>query len=184
MKGKSLTAFLIMILAIMIAVPWGVNSSLEDLYFDYSSDFYYDKTGFSIYEGIEARTDICNNLLKVAEKYLDDHPELNSSYSALESAVSYANFTYDLHEDQYLSDKGLDDPAKRLYEELDALADVSETEKTALSRSMMEMQSYTEKITHSSYNEKAEAYNNKIHSFPLRLFSFLNNHQDLPVYLS
>jgi len=169
MKRNVFIAFLLMIIMIVVAVPIGVNNSLAKERQNAQGSYYYDKTGFAIWQGLEARRDAAANLITVADNYKGENEKLAPLINNLERAVNGTK--------TYSTDyKGEGEANLLLSIEAKALAD--ELEKTNLSEKdekyprmmIAEMDSQQDMITRSSYNDDARVFNEKLEKFPANVF--------------
>ncbi len=167
MKKKSIAGALIMAGMILVSVPLGVNRSFSRLWKDVKDEYYYDSTGYSIWEGLESREDAANNLLTVAKKYVDGNPELDPYIDNLEYRVQvstpYEDFSAEAEKNAQLTTD-----AQKLY---DALGQVELSEKDGEYRQtiMADFDAEQDKLKRSSYNDKAREYNEKLARFPANL---------------
>ena len=74
MKKSSVIGACVLAAAVVLSVPLGVHTSLTSLREEANSSYYYDKTGFAIWEGVENREAAASNMITVAERYTDDNP--------------------------------------------------------------------------------------------------------------
>lgn len=181
MKKKNLIAAMAMIILIVASIPLGIVRSVQPIRSDAENEYYYDDTGFAIYEGIDARVAACNNLLKVAEKYKADYPELRSYIDELEHATKKADNSYNL-KDRAPANKQLDAPAQALANALKTV-ELSEADAKYPDTLIAEIQSQQDKISRSSYNEKAAEYNEVLRNFPVSLLARLGVLKDLPLFV-
>ena len=76
MKKSSVIGACVLAATVVLSVPLGVHTSLTSLREEANSSYYYDKTGFAIWEGVENREAAASNMITVAERYTDDNPAL------------------------------------------------------------------------------------------------------------
>ncbi len=166
---KNLIGALIMVAAIVVSVPLGVNRSFSRLREDVEDEYYYDSTGYSIWEGIEARTSAAKNLLTVAERYEDQDPELDVYMDNLEHMAELCERDHfdDIQEIgrtvQYNARMG--EAAQDLADRLETLT-LSEKDAKYPRQLMADMDSEQDKIERSSFNDEVIAYNEKREKFP------------------
>ena len=55
MKKSSIVGACVMAGLILLSIPVGVHTSLTDLRDEAEGSYYYDQTGYAIYQGLEAR---------------------------------------------------------------------------------------------------------------------------------
>lgn len=154
---------------IFAAMPLGVAHSMEDLRDDAESAYYYDSTGYAIYDGLEKRREAAHNLLTVAQRYTEAHPEIISYTQALEYQVQ-ANES--AHDDTFYwagaTNMEMGAAAQALALELEKLP-LEEKDKKYPAQMIAQMRSEQDKIERSSYNDEARAFNARLHSFPVNL---------------
>ena len=135
---------------IFAAMPLGVAHSMEDLRDDAESAYYYDSTGYAIYDGLA-------------------HPEIISYTQALEYQVQ-ANES--AHDDTFYwagaTNMEMGAAAQALALELEKLP-LEEKDKKYPAQMIAQMRSEQDKIERSSYNDEARAFNARLHSFPVNL---------------
>lgn len=154
---------------IFAAMPLGVGRSMEDLRDDAESAYYYDSTGYAIYDGLEKRREAAHNLLTVAQRYTETHPEIISYTQALEYQVQANESAYD---DTFYwagaTNMEMGAAAEALALELEKLP-LEEKDKKYPAQMIAQMRSEQDKIERSSYNDEARAFNARLHSFPVNL---------------
>lgn len=154
---------------ILLSLPLGVGHSLNDLRDDAQSEFYSDKTGYSIWDGLEARREAANNLLTVAKKYTGEHTELISRVDALEHQVQASENAYD---DTFATEAAvnfeLGAQAKYLAEALEGI-ELEEKDRKYPAQLLAQMESEQDKIERSSYNDTAREFNRRLKVFPVNV---------------
>lgn len=165
-KKKHPFAALFMAAAIVAAVPVGVNSSLSELREDTTGSYYYDKGGYAIYEGLEARQAAASDLVTLARRYKDQEPSLEALADELEYQVQCARMVDFEDEDRGFFDtvranQNLDEPAQALATALERTA-LEEKDKKYPGNLIAQMKSEQDKIERSSYNEEARDFNAKL----------------------
>ncbi len=172
MKKKNVIGALIMAGAILVSVPLGVNRSFARLREDVEDEYYYDSTGYAIYEGLDARVGTARNLLTLAERYVDKDPELDVYKDNLEHVVKLCeNYWFDDIEDadrQVENNRRLGEAAQELADRLETL-ELSEKDKKYPAQLIADMESEQDKIERSSFNDKAREYNARLEKFPANL---------------
>lgn len=169
MKKKHLIGALIMVLLIVIAVPTGIKKSVNRLREDAAGSYYYDKTGYRIWSGIEERIATARNMITVAERYKDQIgvttliDEVEYQISLYEAAYSWED---DYFDQQAAANFGLGNAVQGLYDLLQ-LAPLSERDADYLSGFIAQMRSEQDKIARSSYNDDAREFNEKLRKFPV-----------------
>lgn len=184
-KGKNAVPALIMALVIVLSVPLGVNRSFERLREDVEHEYYYDSTGYALWEGVDARRDSAQNLITIAEKYVDEYPELQTPINALGHRVLEEN-TYLSLEDETFSNivkvnSELTQEAYALYEALDKVT-LSEKDEKYPRQIMAELDSEQDKLQRSSYNDLAREYNARLEKFPVNFLRHLSGVKPMGVF--
>lgn len=180
MKAKRTTAILIMILVIAAVVVIGPVVSLRNMRDDTESQYYYDENGYSIDEGILARKDAANNILKIAAKY-EENSELKSQASELEHAVKVLDNNYNWAE-RDKANKALDVPAQELMKWMAENVALSEADQRYLTSQTAELSSQQDKMNRSAYNEGAESFNARLADFPGSILKSFGWIEPLPTF--
>ena len=154
MKKRSFIGACVMLVAIVVALPLGVHTSLTKLREEAESSYYYDKTGFAIYQGMEEREATANNLITVAKRYTQTNPALAPLIEELDYAVR---------------------------EELKK-TELSESDQKYPDQLIAQMESEQDKINRSSYNEDAREFNARLDKFPVKLLLPFAGVQPLGTY--
>ncbi len=164
MKTKNLVGGIIMSAAILASVPLGVNRSLIKLRDRAAEDYYYDKGGYAIYEGIEKRREAAQNLITVAERYTQQEPGLEGLIDELEYRISASENAWsgdDTFWEEAEANRNLDPMAAAIASTLEEL-DLSERDKKYPGQMIAQMESEQDKIERSSYNDDARSFNQKV----------------------
>lgn len=168
MKKSSVIGACVLAAAVVLSAPLGVHTSLTSLREEANSSYYYDKTGFAIWEGIENREAAASNMITVAERYTDDNPALTGLVGDLEYAVEYSQNCWDGDEGLAEANQMMGQAAQALYEELKN-TQLSETDQKYPDQLIAQMESEQDKINRSSYNEDAREFNARLEKFPVNL---------------
>lgn len=166
-KGKSKgTAFAAVFMALAVAgsIPLGINRSLSKIREDASGSYYYDQAGYAIYEGIEKRRAAARDLVTLANRYKEQQPQLESLIDSLEYRIKASeNAWSDDHTfmPEAQANVNLDAPAQTLAAALEQ-SGLSEKDQKYPQQIINQMKSEQDKITRSSYNEEARAFNEKL----------------------
>lgn len=151
--------------AIAASVPLGVNRSLAKLRESAAEDYYYDKTGYIIYDGIDLREAAAANLITVAERYSAENPQLEKLMDELDYRIQVSANTLEMDDETFTeieaANAALDQPAYALAAELEKL-DLSEKDKKYPAQLIAQMDSEQDKIKRSSYNDHAREFNAKV----------------------
>lgn len=184
MKRKRVIAVLAMILLILLAVPIGLYSSVASLRDDALAVYHDDQTGYTILRGLQNRADAAENLLKIAEKYQDQHGELEIAVAQLEDTVGALDEARSgaVDEAQARANQALDASAQTLAEALLALDDIAEADQTHVDNQLQELRSNQEQINHSDYNEAAVDFNQGLEEYPAKLLADIGLVKRLPDY--
>ena len=167
-KRRPWRFFIVLAAAVVLSVPLGVHTSLTSLREEANSSYYYDKTGFAIWEGVENREAAASNMITVAERYTDDNPALTGLVGDLEYAVEYSQNCWDGDEGLAEANQMMGQAAQALYEELKN-TQLSETDQKYPDQLIAQMESEQDKINRSSYNEDAREFNARLEKFPVNL---------------
>lgn len=168
MKKSSVIGACVLAATLVLAVPLGVHTSLTALRDESNSSYYYDQTGFAIYEGIENREAAASNMITVAERYTDENPALTSLIGDLDYAVDYSQNCWDGDSGLAEANQLMGQAAQALYEELKN-TQLSETDEKYPDQLLAQMESEQDKINRSSYNEDAREFNARLEKFPVNL---------------
>lgn len=168
MKKSSVIGACVLAATLVLAVPLGVHTSLTALRDEANSSYYYDQTGFAIYEGIENREAAASNMITVAERYTDENPALTSLIGDLDYALDYSQNCWDGDSGLAEANQLMGQAAQALYEELKN-TQLSETDEKYPDQLLAQMESEQDKINRSSYNEDAREFNARLEKFPVNL---------------
>ena len=168
MKKSSVIGACVLAATLVLAVPLGVHTSLTALRDEANSSYYYDQTGFAIYEGIENREAAASNMITVAERYTDENPALTSLIGDLDYAVDYSQNCWDGDSGLAEANQLMGQAAQALYEELKN-TQLPETDEKYPDQLLAQMESEQDKINRSSYNEDAREFNARLEKFPVNL---------------
>lgn len=154
---------------LVVSVPLGVNRSFDRLREDAMDSYYYDGTGYAIYQGIDMREDAANNLLTVAKRYVEKNPGLDPYIGDLEYRVKYLENLYDFQgfEQEVEANRLLGEAAQALYEQLETV-ELSEKDEKYPRQLIAEIESEQDKIERSSYNDSAREFNEKLAQSPTK----------------
>ena len=170
MKKKNAIGALVMAAMLLISVPLGAVRSFERLREDALEPYYYDSTGYALYEGLEKQREAAQNLLTVAKRYQDSEPELGSYIDDLTWRADHSEVFYDPGSpSEVLTYQTMCDSAERLAEKLEEIT-LSEKDEKYPRQLISQIRSEQDKLERSSYNVGAREYNQKLDSFflPLR----------------
>lgn len=163
-----------MAVAIVASMPLGVNRSFARMRENtVSGQYYYDKSGYAIWEGVDTCEETARNLITVAKKYEEANPQLSKLIANLEYSTQVSENTYEVDDETYTAIRAanaeLVADAHALH---DALEEVELDEKDAkYPRELIaDMEAECDKMARSSYNDEAQDYNRKLSAFPARLF--------------
>lgn len=183
MKKKNVIGSLVMAALIVVSVPLGVNRSFSRLRKDVESEYYYDSTGYAIYEGIDAREAAANNLITVAKRYVDQHSGLDPYIDDLEYRVKRSENTYrqDNLTQEAQANQEMGQSAQSLYEQLEQI-ELSEKDAKYPAQLIAEMESEQDKIERSSYNDEAREYNARLEKFPVNFLRHVSGVDSMGVF--
>ncbi|CCX37667.1 putative uncharacterized protein [Clostridium sp. CAG:1013] len=157
-----------MVVMILVAVPWGVHNSLTKLREYAEGSYYYDNTGYAIYDGIDVREATANNLITLARKYTDVNTNLVGLIDELDYNVRLSQNSYGNFEEEAQVNQAMGDAAQALYEELKK-TELEETDQKYPDQLIAQMESEQDKINRSSYNDDAREFNARLEKFPVNL---------------
>ena len=166
MKKKNVIAVLFMVLMIVIAIPTGMLHSIDDLRSE------HEGSHNAVSQGLNTRADTAQNLVTIAEKYVDQDLNLETcidwvDYYTQESInQDTEHFTKEVKE----ANTRLTDAVQELYDELKKV-ELSEKDQDYPDQLLALMKSEQDKIERSSYNDDAREFNQLIRNFPLNLVS-------------
>ncbi len=182
MKKKSVIGALLMTAAIVVSIPLGVNRSFARLREDVESEYYYDDTGYAIYDGLEARVGAAKNLLTMAGRYVNQDPELDVYMDNLEHVVKLCDNTWFDDIDQIGQtvqyNSRLGEEAQKLADRLETL-ELSDRDKKYPRQLLADMDSEQDKIERSSFNDEVLEYNEKREKFPASVLAPLSGVKEI-----
>ncbi len=168
-KKQNLIGAAIMIVLILLAMPLGVAHSLEDLREDAEWQFYEDRTGFSICDSLDNRREAAHNLLTVANRYTDDHPNLMPYFNELEYQFNASENAYsESHQIEAEANYQMGEAAEELADAL-GIVGLSEKDEQYRVQLIAQMRSEQDKIQRSGYNAAAREFNNRLYVFPVNV---------------
>lgn len=167
--GSTAPAAALMVVLIGISIPLGVNRTFDRLQEEVQNEYYYDSTGYAIWEGVDDCESIAKNLLTVAENYKEQYPQLTKPIAELEHCVQVSEHTYEMDDESFASIvsayTGVTQAAHTLYDALQEV-ELAEKDEKYPRQLIAELDSECDKISRSSYNDEAQAYNEKLSMFP------------------
>ena len=172
MKKKKAIGALVMAAMILVSVPLGAVRSFERLREKALEPYYYDSTGYAIYEGLEKQEEAARNLLTVAERYRESNPELNSYIDDLTNNTELAQVFYDPGSPSEVQcHQTMCDSAEKLAEKLEEIT-LDEKDEKYPRQLLAQIQSEQDKLERSSYNDGAREYNQKLQKYFLPLINW------------
>ena len=183
--GKNAVAALIMTLMIVLSIPLGVNRSFARLREDVEHEYYYDSTGYALWEGVNARRESAQNLITIAEKYVDEYPELQTPIDELGFRVLQENSYTTLEDETFTSIVKINsDLTLDAYELADTLNQLTLSDKDAkyVGKIMVDMIAEQDKLQRSSYNDLAREYNARLEKFPANVLRHLSDIKPMGVF--
>lgn len=164
MNKKNKVACIIMSVAIGASIPLGINRSLARIREDAAGDYYYDQAGYAIYDGIDNRQAAAKDLISLANRYTEKNPALAGLIDELEYREQASENAWsggDTFTVEAQANANLDAPAQALADEL-ARTELSEKDQKYPAQIMDRMKSEQDKISRSSYNDRAREFNAKL----------------------
>ena len=183
--GKNAVAALIMTLMIVLSIPLGVNRSFARLREDVEHEYYYDSTGYALWEGVNARRESAQNLITIAEKYVDEYPELQTPIDELGFRVLQENSYTTLEDETFTSIVKINsDLTLDAYELADTLNQLTLSDKDAkyVGKIMVDMIAEQDKLQRSSYNDLAREHNARLEKFPANVLRHLSGIKPMGVF--
>lgn len=167
-KKRHPFAIIFMAVAIGASIPLGINRSLSIMRERAGGHYFYDDTGYVLYEGLEKRRAEASNLITVAKRYSSENAELTKLIDELEYQIKICEkCEFDYEDDTFKkiveSNAALDQPAHALAQALEN-AGLSEKDKKYPAQIIANMESEQDKLERSSYNDEADKYNQKLKS--------------------
>lgn len=180
-KGTAIGA-LVMTGVIVLSIPLGVNRSFARLRKDVENEYYYDSTGYAVFEGVDNRVDAAKNLLTLAEKYKEQDAELDVYTDNLERVVKQCENAWfdDIEEigETVKYNFRLGEEAQKLADQLETL-ELSEKDKKYPRQLMADMDAEQDKIERSSFNDEVLEYNKKRDQFPASVLAPLSGVKEI-----
>lgn len=183
MKKKNVIGALIMAGLILVSVPLGAGRSLSrEREKALENSYYYDSTGYAIYEGLEQQETSARNLITVAERYVDREPGLDPYIDELTYRADYCeNFMEDGDPQEVECHWYLLQAAQELSQQLEQV-ELEEKDQKYPRQLIADMEAEQDKLMRSSYNDDARRFNEKLSGFPVRFLNKLVDVEPLGVF--
>lgn len=183
MKKKNVIGALVMAGMILVSVPFGASRSLNRLREETLEDaYYYDSTGYAIYEGLDRQLGTAQNFLTLAERYVERFPELDPYIDELSYRAEFCENFYGPGEPKEVeSYRLLAEASQALYEQLEKV-DLDEKDAKYPRQLIAELESEQDKLERSSYNDDAREFNETLTRVPASLLRKLTGVKDLGVF--
>ena len=181
MKKRNVIGACVMAAAIVVALPLGARNSLERLRSEAEGSYYYDNTGYALYDGLDEREATANNLITVARRYTDANPNLTGLIDDLDYAVRLTRGSYDDDSQEAQANRMMGDAAQALYEELKK-TELSQEDQAYPDQLIAQMESEQDKINRSSYNQDAREFNQRLEAIPVKFLVPLTGVKPLATY--
>lgn len=183
MKKKNVIGAFIMAAAIVLSLPLGANRSFDRLREETLDDaYYYDSTGYAIYEGLEKQVGTARNFLTLAERYVERFPELDPYIDELSYRAEFCENFYGPGEPKEVeSYRLLVEASQALYEQLEKV-ELDEKDAKYPGQLIAAMESERDKLMRSSYNDGAREYNAKLQSIPAGFLAELTGAEPMGVF--
>ena len=170
MKKKTIIGAIVMVLAVLAAIPLGARRTMDRLYDKAKESYYYDSTGYAIYQGLEDRQAAAANLVTLGYRYADQSEELAGSVRLLEDQIAQAKrYTYDVDRlsDAVNADSIMGATARHVVTLLETVT-LSQKDAKYPSQLLADLDSEYDKLSRSSYNDDAREYNAKLEQLPVK----------------
>lgn len=183
MKKKNVIGALVMAVLVVASVPLGAFRSLSrEREKALGNGYYYDSTGYSIWEGLERQEASARNLITVAERYVDSNPGLDPYIDELTYRADYCeNFMEDGDPQEVECHWFLLQAAQELSQQLEQVK-LEEKDQKYPRQLIADMESEQDKLMRSSYNDDARGFNAKLSGFPVRFLNKLIHVEPLGVF--
>lgn len=183
MKKKNVIGALVMAGMILVSVPFGANRSLNRLREETRDEaYYYDSTGYAIYEGLEKQQAAARNLITVAERYVESNPGLDPYLDELTYRADFCEKFYDPGDPKEAESYGLlVEAARGLSGQLEGIR-LNEKDEKYPRQLIAEIESEQDKLERSSYNDEAREFNETLTRFPASLLGELTGVKELGVF--
>ena len=170
MKKKTIIGAVIMVLAILAAIPLGARRSMDRLYDEAKQSYYYDDTGYAIYQGLENRQSAAANLATLGTRYADQSSDLSSATKLLEDQIAQAkktNYNVDQLGKAFAADRSMETAARSVANLLETVT-LSQKDAKYPSQLLADLESEGDKLSRSSYNDDAREYNARLEQIPVK----------------
>lgn len=183
MKKKNAVGALIMTGAILVSIPLGMHRSLfREREKALDNSYYYDSTGYAIYDGLDHQVDAAQNLITLAQRYVDKAPELDPFLDELTYRTEYCeNFFDNGSPKEVESHWFLLQAARELTQQLEQ-TELEEKDRKYPGQLLADIESEQDKLERSSYNDDARAFNQKLEKVPVRFLYKLLGIEPLGVF--
>ncbi len=172
MNKKTVIGALVMAVAVLVSIPLGVNRSFSRLREDVQSEYYFDNTEYSIYDGIDARIAAARNMVTLAKRYADQDPGLDPYVDNVEYLAELCeNYWFEDIEDieQEVSyNQRLGQAVQELADRLETV-ELKDSDQKYPRQLLADMESEQDKIERSSFNDEVLRYNRRLTEFPANL---------------
>lgn len=183
MKKKNVIGAVIMAALILVSLPLGTQRSLsKEREKALLNSYYWDSTGYVVYDGLKQQETSARNLITVAERYVDQAPGLDPYIDDLTYRVDYCDNLFDQgSEEEVESHALLLQAAERLFEQLEQI-ELSEKDQKYPRQIIADLEAEQDKLERSSYNDDARAFNEKLSGFPVKFLYRLTSVEPLGVF--
>lgn len=183
MKKKNAIGAIVMAVLIVVSLPLGTNRSLtREREKALENSYYYDRTGYAIYDGLEQQETSARNLITVAERYVEQAPELDPYLDELTYRADYCQSFFDNGSPEEVeSHQALMQAAQAMSEQLEQI-ELKEKDQKYPRELIADMEAEQDKLERSSYNDDARAFNQKLEKVPARFLYKLLGIKPLGVF--
>lgn len=183
MKKKNLAGALVMAGLILVSIPLGANRSLSrEREKAIENSYYYDRTGYAVYEGLEHQRETAHNLIALGERYVNRYAELDPAIDELTYRADYCENFFEAGAPQEVEGHWfLLQAAQALSEQLEQV-ELEEKDQKYPRQLIADMEAEQDKLERSSYNDDAKAFNEKLQRFPANFLHTLVGIEPLGVF--
>lgn len=183
MKKRNSVGAILMAGAILVSLPLGMHRSLSrEREKALDNSYYYDSTGYAIFDGLDRQKEAAKNLITVAKRYVDKAPELDPYLDELTYRTEYCENFFDNGSPKEVESYWfLLQAARELTRQLEQ-TELEEKDRKYPGQLLADIESEQDKLERSSYNDDARAFNQKLEKVPARFLYKLLGIEPLGVF--